>query len=129
VVFVDTSVWIAASRKPESKIARTLQELLDADEVGIALPVRIEFVAAAPRRHRTHLRRALAALPLSVPTEETWHTIESWAARARDAGYSLGIPDLLIAALASELVGLVWSLAKDFEAMEKLGFVQLYSPP
>jgi predicted nucleic acid-binding protein len=86
----------------------------------------MEFVAAAPQRQRPKLRRALSALPLAVPTEETWQIVESWISRARDAGHSFGFKDLFIAALAAELNALVWSLDKDFTAMEKLGFVRRY---
>jgi len=35
----------------------------------------------------------------------------------------------LIASLAAEIGGLVWSLDKDFERMERLGLVSLYAPP
>ena len=37
--------------------------------------------------------------------------------------------DLLIASLTSDIGGLVWSFDKDFERMERLGFVSLYEPP
>ena len=126
MIIVDTSVWITAHRKPQGPDAQTLRELLDAGEVALALPVRIEFLSRAAKTDRAKLRRALKALPLVVPTDETWQLIESWAARARDVGQKFSIPDLLIAAAASELVGLVWSLDKDFEEMEKLGFVKRY---
>lgn len=126
MIIVDSSVWIAAHRKPKGPDAETLRELLDAGEVALPLPVRIEFLSRAAKKDRARLRRALAALPLVFPTDETWKLIGSWAVRAHDAGYSFSIPDMLIAAAASELVGLVWALDKDFEAMEKLGFVNRY---
>lgn len=126
MIIVDTSVWIAANRKPRGSCAETLRALLDADEVALALPVRIELVPAAAKKDRPKLRRLLAALPLVVPTDDTWRLIESWAEGGHDAGYAFGIPDLLIAALANELGGLVWSFDSDFEDMEKLGFVRLY---
>jgi predicted nucleic acid-binding protein len=126
VVIVDTSVWVEVHRHPRSDDATTLKSLLDTDEVALALPVRIEYVASAARKDRPKLRRALAALPLLVPSEETWQVVESWRARGHDAGHTFGVTDLLIAALTNELTGLVWSLDKDFVAMEKLGFVRCY---
>jgi predicted nucleic acid-binding protein len=126
VVIVDTSVWIAARRSPDGAHATALRSLLDADEVALALPVRIEFVAAAAKKDRLHLRKALAALPLVVPTDETWHQVEKWVSQARDAGYGFALSDLIIASLAHELTALVWSLDNAFERMEKLGFVQRY---
>jgi predicted nucleic acid-binding protein len=64
-----------------------------------------------------------------VPTEETWQPLTEWIARAADAGERFAVTDLLIASLSTEIGGLVWSLDKDFERMEKLGFVSLYEPP
>jgi predicted nucleic acid-binding protein len=126
VIVVDTSVWIAARRKPAGPVHATLQELIDADEVALALPVRIELLSGTGRRDRAAFRRGLAALPLAFPTEETWRLLETWIGPAADAGHTFSIPDLLIAALASELGALVWSLDKDFEQMAGLKFVQLY---
>jgi predicted nucleic acid-binding protein len=126
VIVVDTSVWIAARRKPGGSEITTLQQLIDADEALLALPVRIELLAGTSRRERQPFRRALAALPVAHPVEETWRLVESWIGRAADAGRSFSIPDLLIAALADERGALVWSLDSDFEQMEKLKLVSLY---
>ena len=126
MILPDSSIWIAANRKPASDVAVTLRSLLESDDVAVALPVQIEFVGAAAKKDRPKLRRLIAALPLVVPTEETWQVVESWMAFGRDAGYAFKLPDLLIGALASDLGGLVWSLDTNFTAMEKLGFVRCY---
>ena len=126
MIVVDTSVWVAAHRNPQGSDAQTLRGLLDTGEVALPLPVRIEFLSRTAKKDRPKLRRALAALPLVFPTDDTWKLIESWAVRAHDAGHTFGISDMLIAAAATELAGLVWSLDTDFEAMEKLGFVNRY---
>lgn len=72
------------------------------------------------------MRRALSALPVVVPTEETWQLIESWIAPSADKGHRFAVSDLLIAGLASELGGLVWSFDQDFAELEALGLVQRY---
>jgi predicted nucleic acid-binding protein len=127
VIVVDTSVWIAAQRRPH--IDKVLQSLLDADEVAVALPVRLELWAGVARHDRRAHHAAFGALPQVVPTEETWQPLTEWIARAADAGERFAVTDLLIASLSTEIGGLVWSLDKDFERMEKLGFVSLYEPP
>ena len=81
VIVVDTSVWVAVQRKPEGAIAKTLNALLDADEVALALPVRLELWAGVARHERQAFRRAFSALPLLVPTEETWEPLEDWIRR------------------------------------------------
>jgi len=126
VIVVDTSVWIEASRNPGSQLAAQLDSLIDADEVCLALPVRLELLAGLNARDRATLRRGFAGIPLAVPSEYTWSTVERWIETAVDSGHRFGVLDLLIAALAHELTGMVWSLDRDFERMATLGLVQSY---
>jgi predicted nucleic acid-binding protein len=126
VIVVDTSVWIAATREPDGTVSTILDGLIDADEACLALPVRLELLSGLGRRDRAVLRRGLTGIPLAVPTQETWRIVERWIDSAADAGHRFGVMDLLIAAVAHELTGLVWSLDKDFERMAALGLVQLY---
>jgi predicted nucleic acid-binding protein len=127
LIVVDTSVWIAAGKQP--RVADALRGLLEADEVSLALPVRLELWAGIPKHQRKSFLRTYAALPLLHPTEETWRTLPGWIAKATDSGQSFTIIDLLIAALADEIGGLVWSLDQDFERMERLQLVSLYTLP
>jgi predicted nucleic acid-binding protein len=126
MIVVDTSVWVAALRDADGAPARALRRLLDADDVALAVPARTELLSGVSRRDRPALRRALSALPLLYPTDETWITIDGWVTRAADAGQSFSLGDLLIGALTSELGGLVWSLDADFARMEKLKLVERY---
>ena len=126
MIVADTSVWVAAVRQPESDVADVLRQLIDADEVALALPVRLELMAGVARKDRAALKRALTALPVSVPTEETWQLIEGWITPAAEAGQRFSITDLLIAGLAHDIDALVWSLDADFGRMESLGLVRLY---
>jgi len=126
VIVVDTSVWIAARRQPH--VEKPLQELLEADEVAIALPVRLELWAGVAKHDRKAHRVAFSALPQLVPTEDTWRPLSDWIALAADAGERFTVTDLIIASLATEIGGLVWSLDKDFERMERLNIVSLYAP-
>ena len=117
MIVVDTSVWVAAERRPSSETATTLVALLDADEVALALPVRLELLAGVARADRRAFLRAFSALPVLIPTEETWQPLDDWIARAADAGQRFAITDLLIARLADEIGGLVWSLDSDFDRL------------
>jgi predicted nucleic acid-binding protein len=126
MIFVDTSVWVAAQRHPSSQEAERLRSLLDADVVEVALPVRLELLAGVARKSRRSFQRLLSALPVSYPTDGTWERLGGWVIKAADAGHRFTVTDLIIAALAYERTAHVWSLDSDFEHMEKLGFVQLY---
>ena len=97
-----------------------------ADEVALALPVRLELLAGVARRDRAALTRALSALPVLRPSDDTWSLIERWVPVAADKGRRFALADLVIGALTAEMGGLVWSLDEDFEQMERLKFVQRY---
>ena len=127
MIVVDTSVWVAAPRQP--MVARVLGELLEADEVSLVLPVRLELLAGTPRHQRKTFMRMITAVPQLYPTNDTWQRLPGWIEKATDAGERFGLTDLLIASLAQEIDGLVWSLDKDFERMERLELVSLYSLP
>ena len=126
MIVVDTSVWVAAAREPAAPVAATLRKLIDADEVLLALPVRWEIMAGVSRKDRSAFRRALSALPVIVPSEDTLRVVEGWIEPAADAGHRFAVTDLLIAGLAHDVGALVWSVDADFERMESLGLVRLY---
>ncbi len=128
MIVVDTSVWIAAFRNDQSKEARHLCTLLDADEVALPAPVRVEILAGASRANRAQLRRTLSALPVFYPSEATWIRIESWLDAISSAGDWFGMGDLLIAAISADREDAVWSLDSDFSRMDKLKLIKLYRP-
>ncbi|MBI5511386.1 MAG: PIN domain-containing protein [Deltaproteobacteria bacterium] len=128
MIFVDTSVWVAAFRRAASAEALHLAVLLDAREVALSAPVRLELLAGAARSEAARLRRVFSALPLFFPSRATWDLVDLWVGRARAAGDRFGVADLLIAATASENGGAVWSLDGDFARMARLELVACHSP-
>lgn len=128
MIVVDTSVWIASLGRSGAREADVLRGLLDCDDVALAVPVRVELLSGASNADRPGLRRALSALPLVYPSDETWALIDEWIERAGRRGHRFGLGDLLIGALARESGALVWSLDADFERMERLKLVQRYVP-
>jgi predicted nucleic acid-binding protein len=128
VIFVDTSIWIAAFRDGSGTEAMHLRDLLDSDEVALAGPVRVEVLVGASLRDRPRLRRLLSALPTFYPGDSTWDLIESWLDTASRAGNQFGFADLLIGALAAQQGAAVWSLDGDFRRMAACGLIQQHAP-
>jgi predicted nucleic acid-binding protein len=127
MIVVDTSVWIVAQRQP--LVAEALGRLLEADEVALALPVRLELWAGVAKHQRKAFARSLSSVAQLYPSEETWQDMRGRIERAADAGERFGFSDMLIASLSAEIGGLVWSFDKAFERMEQLKLVSLYSLP
>lgn len=126
MICADTSVWIAALANGDSIEANQLGELLDADEVILPTPVRLEILAGTPKKNRRQLQERLSAVPPAIPNLGTWDRIETWIGTAVDAGQRFGMADLLIASSAADHDARIWSLDSDFARMEKLGFLKCF---
>jgi predicted nucleic acid-binding protein len=125
MIFVDTSVWVAAFRGQAPM--RDLNVLLDRQQVALAAPVRLEILGGASAKTFATLHRVLSALPVFYPTRDTWDLLDTWVTKAASAGQHFGIGDLLIGAIASERGGQVWSLDADFRRMAKLKLIRTYA--
>ena len=68
MIVVDTSVFVDVMRRPATPRADTFRSLLDADEIALALPVRVELMSGVAKMHRRELRRGLSGLPVVVPS-------------------------------------------------------------
>lgn len=125
MILLDTSVWVEFFRGKNEKVGARVQELLDADSVGLAAPVLIEILSGCSRATYPTLRRVLSALPLYYPQPLTWHRMENWVVQAIRKGERFGVGDLLIASIAADQQAPLWSLDSDFDRMEKLGWLKL----
>lgn len=126
MIFVDTSVWIAAFRNAGAAEARQLSHLLDSDDAALSIPVFLEVLAGASKMDRPRIKAALTALPLFYPTDQTWRLAERWIEAAGDAGERFGFADLLVGAIAAENEASLWSLDSDFERMARLKLIKLF---
>lgn len=131
MVFVDTSVWIdyLRGRSPNlPALVDELNSLLDEDRVALAAPVWIELLSGAKGSDLSRMKRVFSALPRYLPSTECWSKIEDWVDLSSRQGHRFGFGDLLIASIAAEAQGEVWSLDADFRRMSKLKLVRAYVP-
>jgi len=127
MIVVDTSVWVAFSQSSDRRVVGHLQSLLEADEVALPAPVRVEILVGASRRDHARLQRLLSALPVLYPSERTWRRIDAWVATAVAAGERFGVADLLIASLAADEGADVWSLDRDFARLARLRLIETHA--
>jgi predicted nucleic acid-binding protein len=128
VIAVDSSVWIAFLRSGDRRVVAHLRALLDADEIVLPAPVRVELLAGSSRLDHPKLERVLSALPILYPHRETWRRMDRWVATAVAAGERFGFADLLIASLAADAQAAVWTLKRDFDRMARLRLVTTHTP-
>ena len=124
MVFVETTIWDEVFRFAGGKRAAHFRRLLDRDRVALAAPVRAEILCAAQPKDYRMLLRVLSALPVYYPTSETWRRIDGWIEGADEA---FGPFDLLIASIAAEHGGEIWTRDRAFSRMAVLGFIELHS--
>jgi predicted nucleic acid-binding protein len=124
MIFVETTIWKEVLRFADGRRAAHFRRLLDLDRVALAAPVRTEILCAAPPHERRRLQRVLSALPVYYPTKTTWRRIDGWIHQAGDA---FRPADLLIASIAADHEGELWTRDRTFTRMAMHGFVELHS--
>jgi predicted nucleic acid-binding protein len=126
LILADTSVWIEFFSGKNRLVAEHLADLLDADRVLLAAPVKIQILSGTSPAMFLKLKRVLSALPIYYPRQETWRTIDAWLEEGIRKGERFGFGDLLIAAIGTQQIARIWSLDSDFARMQKLGWIELY---
>ena len=125
MTFVDTSVWVAWLRRGDGTVRAHLERLLDEDRCILPAPVRVELLSGIRSQDGARMGRLLTSVPTRFPTTTTWALAEAWCTLAARKGDRFGVGDLLVAAIAHEHGGRIWSLDGDFARMAKLGFIRL----
>lgn len=128
MIFVDTSVWVAFFRGGSPRLIDHVRELLDADTVALAAPVRLELLAGTRGEGTSRLDRLFTSLTLFVPSADTWILLDHWVRAAAKKGERFGMADLLVGALATERGATVWTLDADFTRLQNLKLVRLHRP-
>lgn len=128
MILVDTSVWLRYLRDRERTVAEVIEPLMDDDAVILSAIVELELASGAPLRQRPQLRRLLNALPVIVPSRDTFALAGRWIEQGRARGHVFGATDLLIAATAAERGARVWSFDSDFRRLAQLGVIRLFAP-
>jgi len=127
MVIIDTSVWIAFFKSGHSPEKSTVTYLLDEDRVilvGVVLSELIQGTRSS--QDRQQLQETLIALPYLEMTPHSWLVTGEIGAALREKGITVGIPDLIVAALAQEHDCQIYTLDSDFRRIPKLS---LYSTP
>ncbi len=126
MVIIDTSVWIAFFRSAHSQEKPSVIHLLDEERVMLVGVVLSELIQGTrSHQERAHLQDTLIALPYLEMTPHTWLLTGKMGGQLRGKGMTVGIPDLIVAALAQEYDCQVYSLDSDFRRIPN---ISLYNP-
>ena len=127
MVIIDTSVWIAFFKSAYSPEKTSVTHLLEEDRVMLVGVVLSELIQGTrSSQDRQQLQETLIALPYLEMTPHSWLVTGEMGAALRGKGITVGIPDLIVVALAQEYDCQVYTLDSDFRLIPKLS---LYSPP
>ncbi|MBM3947918.1 MAG: PIN domain-containing protein [SAR202 cluster bacterium] len=126
MVVVDTSVWVQALRAADSLEKIEVDSLLAKESLVMVGPVMAELLQGARSTNEFEdLRDEWAALPYVAESRQTWVMSGALAYQMRQRGLTLGLLDLLIAAIAIEHDHEVYTLDDHIRQVPGL---RLYSP-
>jgi predicted nucleic acid-binding protein len=129
VVLPDTSVWISYFRSTSGADGDRLEALIKEGEAAICGPVLAELLGGADETQRGSIMDTAGSLPWAELDHVSWRAVGAVAYRLRQAGQTLPLTDLTIAAAAAHAGYALWSLDSDFERIAPvLDGLELYRP-
>jgi predicted nucleic acid-binding protein len=103
VVIADTSVWIPFFNRPDSQEKRTLDALIDGDQLVLVGVVLAELIQGCRTGQEASLvLDHLTGLPFLETTFLTWKRTGELSFSLRRRGITLPLTDLIIAGIALE---------------------------
>lgn len=126
MVVVDTSVWIEYLRAPASGPGRALAALLERREAlitGVVITEVMQGVRSGPQR--TAVANHLMYMPYEDLDKDGWLHAGELSAQLRQQGLTMGIADLVIAAVALQGAHEVYTLDSDFQ---RIPGIKCYQP-
>ncbi|MBI3185638.1 MAG: PIN domain-containing protein [Myxococcales bacterium] len=115
LMLVDTSAWVLALQRKDSRAKERLIEVITSGEAAICPIVVLELLAGRARGEDPQaLRARLSVLAQLECSRETWERAQRLASEARSRGQTLPAPDALVAAHALEAVASLLHADSDF---------------
>lgn len=127
-VLIDTSAWVEFFRDSGTDAARLVDQLLAEDLAATTGVVRAELLQGARNREDFgRLADLFGALEQIPEPADVWDKVADLGYSMRKQGHSgIGIPDLVVAAVALAAATPVLSLDKHFEAMAQATGLALF---
>ena len=126
MIIIDTSAWIPGLRDRDSIERAEIDRLLGEGEVAMVGPVLVELLRGARSDEDFRLLAdSLAGLPFIEADHAVWMRAGQLSLTLRRQGGTVGLVDVLIAALAIEGGHRIYAKDSDFHRVPNL---QLHSP-
>lgn len=119
---LDASVWIRYLRASGSEdLKQKVRDALRRNRVVACWPAILEvLVGCRDEKDFTVAESAFALLPTMPITDQTWRAASNLGYILRRRGYSIGLPDLLIAQIARENNLVLWHADAHFEQIAEV---------
>ena len=119
-VLVDTSVWVEILRRSVHALRPHLDSLINADRARLCGVVIAELLqGASGAKENAAVEEIADTIPLLESTDQIWIASGRLSRRLRQEGFTIGLMDCYIAALAQEHDCLLLSLDKHFPMIAK----------
>jgi hypothetical protein len=123
-VIVDTSIWIQFFNFPQSKEKKEVDKLLNDNRVALVGVIVSELLQGSRSQEDFEkIEDKINALPYVKVSKNTWMEVGRTSFKLRKQGITLPLTDILIATLAKESGGEIYTLDPHFK---KIPQVKLY---
>jgi predicted nucleic acid-binding protein len=120
-VFVDTCIWASFFSKPSSREKKAVDDLIDADRIGLVGPIITEILLGFRRDDQAQWVSSRLQLAHYVELVSTdWQEAARLGRRLATSGHKLPITDLSVAVVAQRLNAWVYTTDPHFDVIPDL---------
>ena len=129
-MLIDSSAWIASLSGQPLTIKQEISGLLiPSQRAAINEIIRLEILTGArDEAHFADLKEQLLSIHLLPVTEEVWHLAERTRFALRRKGFSISVPDAIIASCAMVYGCELFHWDQHFDLIAKHAPLKLYKP-
>jgi hypothetical protein len=128
MILIDTCIWLDYLNKNKSKETDILDLFLEENKICITDIIKSEIISGAKNENEYFkLYDLLSNLPKLEPNYNFWDKLSYTRFQLQKQGYSIAIPDLMIAMLAYQHKTPLFTKDKHFKQIQKILDFELFN--